>query len=611
MKTSIKILIFFLMVVVYSSVAYAGIFSNSLRTGVGTTSVNAPSASAIFQKHIGAANPVRWARQLPGTANTEAFLSSRAWQATRADFLRTYGNNAQINQYLNYQEYLFRRAIRINNKAHFRSLDIKGNLAESLMDDFYVKDGWEIIDGKRGRNGFDGLYVRRNKNGTITDWIATDAKSGASKLNMTSRGMQLSQEWVDGNLKDLLAMAEDEYRKAPSAATKQRIADLKQIMKTSGRRPRVFTMKLENNGGKIQYRIENIGVDGNPVGKPMFVDMNATNSGAMLRMERAIYSNLEKHISVYDPKGAATLVKKIQRAFKKGTIKSDSDLYRFIKREIPDKKLAMAVAQELGEKPPRGSLAGVIGRHISKNSGMILSATVVAGFIIAHDAMRDGITSETFLKAGLVSTGTLAVGIALDYTMNFVVTHTSKYAAKYMLERTGKKVTEKAVAKLAEKVAPTIGRTIGGGLQIAFALYFVGDTIYNYNQGYITQTDMWVNVGIVALTTAGTVFFTCTSGGAKVGAVIGSLFGPAGTAAGGAIGTGIGIAIGVVGGIATGGYTWYVENKRQENLLYETRLRANWETEHNRRCLQDTISDLKKKSEQMRNDSWSRLLPAM
>ena len=86
---------------------------------------------------------------------------------------------------------------------------------------------------------------------------------------------------------------------------------------------------------------------------------------------------------------------------------------------------------------------------------------------------------------------------------------------------------------------------------------------------------------------------------------------PAGTAAGGAIGTGIGIAIGVVGGIATGGYTWYVENKRQENLLYETRLRVNWETENNRMRLQETISDLKKKSEQMRSDAWSRLLPAM
>lgn len=609
MKSHIKILSITLMLTLSSSAFSAGIFSNSLPGGAATSSTEVPLASSIFRKHLGAPNPVRWARQLPGVANSETFLSSNAWRATRADFLRTYGNTANVNQYLNYQEYLFRRAIRINNKASFRSLDIKGNLAESLMDDFYLKDGWEILDGKRGRNGFDGLYVRRNKNGTITELIATDAKSGSSKLNMTSRGLQLSSEWVDGNLKDLLAIAEDEYKRNPSPITKQRVTDLKQIMRTPGRRPRVFTMRLEQNGEKIQYRLENIGIDGNPVGKPMFVDMNAANSGTMLKMEQAIYRNLEKHISAYDPKGAAALVRKIQRAFKKGTIKSDSDLYRFIKREIPDKKLAMAVTQELGEKPPRGSLAGGIGAKISKNSGMILSATVVAGFIIAHDAMRDGITSETFIKAGVASVATLGVGLAIDYSMNFLVTQSSRIAARYILERTGKRITERAVSRLAAELAPSIAKGLGGGLQIVFGAIYIGNAIYDYNMGNMTQTDMLVNVSIVALTTAGAVFFTCTEGGAKVGALIGSLFGPAGTAAGGAIGTGIGIGIGIIGGLATGGYTWYVENRRQENILYETRHRAEWETKNNRERLETTIRELEQKFMQMRDEAWKGLLP--
>ena len=611
MEKTVKILTSFFIAFVCSSVACAGIFSNSLQSGGESAAVGTPKASTIFRQNIGAATPVQWARQLPGTANSETFLSSQVWQTTRTDILQTYGNNAQVNQYLDYQEYLFRKAIRINNKAGFRSLDIKGNLAESIMDDFYIKDGWEVIDGKRGRNGLDGLYVRRNKNGIITDWIAADAKSGTSKLNMTNRGMQLSPEWVERNLKDLLTMAENEYRNTPSAATKQRVADLKQIMKIPGRKPRVFTMKLVSNGGKIQYRLENIGVDGKTIGKTIFVDMNAANRGEMLRMKRMIYRDLEKHISVYDSKGAAVLVEKIEKGFNKGIVKSDSDLFRLIKREIPDKKLAMAVTQELGEKPLRGSLAGAVGKNISKNSGMIISATVVAGFIIAHDSMRNGITEETFLKAGAMSTGMAATGVASDYAMKFVVTHTSKHVAKYMLGRTGKNITERAVAKIAEKLAPTIGRSIGGGLQVAFALYFVGDTIYRYNQGQITQTDMWVNVSIIALTTAGTVFFTCTTGGAKVGAAIGSLFGPAGTAAGGTIGATIGVVIGFVGGVATGGYTWYTENKRQENLLIEARWRAKLETENNRMRLKQTISELKKKAEQMQNEAWGRLLPAM
>ena len=245
------------------------------------------------------------------------------------------------------------------------------------------------------------------------------------------------------------------------------------------------------------------------------------------------------------------------------------------------------------------------GLNFAKNSGTILSATVVAGFVIAQDAMRNGITSDTVVKATVVA----AEAVVTDLAMNFVVTQTSRYMAARMLEKAGKKVTERAVTKLAEKIAPALGKSIGGGVQVVFGLYIIGNTIYNYNLGKITQTDMFVNVGIVALTTAGSVFFTCTTGGTKIGAAIGSLFGPAGTAAGGTIGAGIGIFIGVAGGVATGGYTWYVENKRQENLLFEARQLAEWETKDNLARLQKTISKLNAEAEQMSNEAWKRLLP--
>ena len=196
-------------------VAEAGIFSDSIPNSAGVMSASSPRSSVIFQRNLGAPNPVRWARQLPGTVNPEKFLSSSAWQTTRADILRTYGNNTEVNQYLEDQEFLFRKAIRINNIASSRSLDVKGNLAESLMDDFYSKDGWEILDGKRGRNGIDGLYVKRTKNGVIKDVIVVDAKSGTSHLKMTEHGMQLSPEWIDYNLGELLAKAEQEFLRNP------------------------------------------------------------------------------------------------------------------------------------------------------------------------------------------------------------------------------------------------------------------------------------------------------------------------------------------------------------------------------------------------------------
>ena len=579
----------------------AGIFSNMLQNREMAVSSSIPSSSSIFKKHIGAANPVRWARQLPGVTNTELFLTSDAWQSTRFDFLQNYGRKPQVYQYLDCKEYLFRRAIRINNKAHFQSLDIKGNLAESVMDYFYRKDGWEVLDGKRGRNGFDGLYVRRNKNGTITEWLVAEAKSGSSKPKMTSRGMQLSQEWIDGNLTDLLDNANKEYSQTPSLTAKKRIEDLKQIMKLQGRQPRFCRMRLVTNGEKIQYKIEHFNVDGKLVNKPVFVNMNSTNSGTMLTLEHRIYKDIKNHIARYDPQRAEKLVTKIQTAFKKSRIRSDSDLYKFIKREIPNKRLAAAVTQELGDKPPRGSLAGAIGKQVSKNSGMILTATVIAGFIIAHDAMKNGITSETFFKAGVVSAATLGTGIVVDYAMKQAVMQTSKLVSRYMLEHTGKKVSEQAVARLAANLAPKIGKVFGGGLQIAFGLYFIGDAVYSYNQGNITQTNLWVNVGIIALTTAGTVFFTCTEAGAAIGT---SIFPGLGTAGG----TLIGMAIGVLGGVATGGYAWYVETKRQEDILFEARQLAEWEVKNNHARLAATILMLEKEAGRMHDTAWGNLL---
>ena len=597
MKSLVKLPAILLLAVIYSSVAYSGIFAD-LRKNSPSVALPRQTASTIFKKNIGAANPVQWARRLPGVENPEIFLSSQTWENTCNDFLQVYGNNTEVNQYLSYQEFLFRRAILVNNIASSRSNDIKGYLAESLMDDYFVKDGWEIIDGKRGRNGFDGLYVKRNKNGTIKDWIAAEAKSGNSKQQMTSRGLQLSPEWVDGNLQDLLKIAQDKANTANTISAQKRLSDIKQIINLKnngkGRKPCLFNAKIKTINGKTHYQIIRYDVDGKIIGKPLPIDMQTKNIG---KMQKLVYKNLKKHISNYVPEKAETLVQKIKVAFQKGKIKNDSDLYRFIKREIPDKRLAAAVTQKLGEVPPRGTLAGTIGKNISRHSGVILSATTIAGFIIARDAVQNGITSKTFLEAGFAATTTLAIGVAADYTMNWIVTNTSKYVAKKMLEQTGEKATKKATKALADKIAPTLGKGLGLSIQLAFALYSVGNSIYNYYNSNITQKDMLVNIGIVSITTAGTVFFTMTKAGAAIGTAI---FPGAGTV--------IGIGIGVIGGVLTGGYTLYTELERQKNILFEQQQLAKWEKENNEERLTQRISELQKEAEQMRKNAWGMLL---
>ena len=212
----------------------------------------------------------------------------------------------------------------------------------------------------------------------------------------------------------------------------------------------------------------------------------------------------------------------------------------------------------------------------------------MAGFVIARDAMRGGITSDTFREAGIIAGATLAAGVAVDYAAGFVVKQASKYIAKLMLEAAGKKISQRVLSEM-------VGKTLGGSLQIAFALYFAGDAIYNYNKGNMTQTEMMVNVGIVFFTTAATVFLTCTQ---------------VGTALGGPVGTAIGVAIGSIGGLASGVYSWYVERQRQERLLLEARHLADWETSNNCKRLRETISKLQADSERMRNEAWRGLLSA-
>lgn len=232
-----------------------------------------------------------------------------------------------------------------------------------------------------------------------------------------------------------------------------------------------------------------------------------------------------------------------------------------------------------------------------KYSGALTDIATTAGFIIAHDAMRNGITWDTFSKAGLASAGALAWDVSLDKLDKAINYSAGKFASRFMKGGSAGKFAS---------------RLMGGGVvQTVLAGFFIGKSIYDYNKGNITQTDMLVEVGIVALTTAGTVFFTCTSGGAKVGAAIGMFFGgPPGSALGGAIGTVAGVVIGTAGGILTGGYTWYVEHKRQKNLLYEARLRAEWETENNKKRLEERKKELKKEAEALRESAWRGLLPA-
>ncbi len=80
---------------------------------------------------------------------------------------------------------------------------IKGNISEQLMDEYFKKSGWEKIQGEVGVNGIDGLYVKRDKDGNITNVLMSESKYNTSQLGDTKDGKQMSKDWIMKKLDNL------------------------------------------------------------------------------------------------------------------------------------------------------------------------------------------------------------------------------------------------------------------------------------------------------------------------------------------------------------------------------------------------------------------------
>lgn len=122
---------------------------------------------------------------------------------------------------------------------------IKGKIFEQFMDEYFKNSGWTKIEGEIGRNGIDGLYVRRDKNGELKVLIV-ESKYNTSKLSDTQHGKQMSQEWINKKLEDLI-------NKNPDNELYKEIYEKVQEGKY---RTRMFTGK--EMGGNLEVSIKNI-----------------------------------------------------------------------------------------------------------------------------------------------------------------------------------------------------------------------------------------------------------------------------------------------------------------------------------------------------------------
>lgn len=84
-----------------------------------------------------------------------------------------------------------------------------GNVNEALMHKSFIRAGWKKINGEIGVNGIDGLYVKKNKSGVITDVLIAESKYNKSGLNKTANGKQMSKVWIKSHIEKLQAKYPD------------------------------------------------------------------------------------------------------------------------------------------------------------------------------------------------------------------------------------------------------------------------------------------------------------------------------------------------------------------------------------------------------------------
>jgi len=70
-----------------------------------------------------------------------------------------------------------------------------GAINENLMNKYFQSTGWTKIEGEVGRNGIDGLFIKKKK-GIIVDILIAESKYNKSGLQHTLHGKQMSKQWT-------------------------------------------------------------------------------------------------------------------------------------------------------------------------------------------------------------------------------------------------------------------------------------------------------------------------------------------------------------------------------------------------------------------------------
>jgi len=127
-----------------------------------------------------------------------------------------------------------------------------GTINENIMNKYFKSTGWHKIEGEVGRNGIDGLFIKK-KNGIIKDVMVVESKYNTSGLQHTNNGKQMTKQWVSAKIKNL-------QNKYPN---NQNYNDIQEFikndvyrallwnLKTNGKNLNITLKKIHDKSGKI------------------------------------------------------------------------------------------------------------------------------------------------------------------------------------------------------------------------------------------------------------------------------------------------------------------------------------------------------------------------
>lgn len=127
---------------------------------------------------------------------------------------------------------------------------INGDTTEYVMHKLFKQNGWKQIQGEVGPNGIDGLYIKKNTSGIITNVMFGEAKYNNATLGNSLCGKQMSKNCLNTQIDNLIKTYPND----------KHYTHVKEFLNNGNYRARIFQLKIDNNF--LMPEIKSINHDG-------------------------------------------------------------------------------------------------------------------------------------------------------------------------------------------------------------------------------------------------------------------------------------------------------------------------------------------------------------